>query len=74
LVQDGFRPGGYATSGADFLATEPGRSPTGEELHQREDVIESALESALEQAAEVVLVRHHSDLEALGSIGAVLRF
>jgi peptide chain release factor subunit 1 len=74
LVQDGFRPEGYATSGADFLAAGPGNSPTGEELQRREDVIEPALESALELSAEVVLVRHHPDLEALGSIGAVLRF
>jgi peptide chain release factor subunit 1 len=74
LVQDGFRPAGYVTSGVDFLAAEPGRSPAGEELQRREDVIESALERALEQSAEVVLVRHHSDLQALGSIGAVLRF
>jgi peptide chain release factor subunit 1 len=74
LVQEGFRPEGYATSTADFLSTEPGESPTGEELQQRDDVLEPALESALEQSAEVVVVRHHPDLEALGSIGAVLRF
>jgi peptide subunit release factor 1 (eRF1) len=74
LVQDGFRTEGYATPGADFLSAEPGQSPTGEELHKRDDVIESALESALEQSAEVVVVRRHPDLEAHGSIGAVLRF
>jgi peptide chain release factor subunit 1 len=62
LVQDGFRTEGYATPNADFLAAEPGRSPTGAELHKREDVIESALERALEQSAEVVVVRHHPDL------------
>ena len=54
--------------------TEPGSSPTGEELQKRDDVIESAIECALEQSAEVVVVRHHPDLEALGSIGAVLRY
>ena len=32
------------------------------------------MESALEQSAEVVVVRHHPDLEALGSIAAVLRY
>jgi hypothetical protein len=32
------------------------------------------MERALEQSAEVVVVRHHPDLEAVGSIGAVLRF
>jgi peptide chain release factor subunit 1 len=74
LVQDGFRPEGYATAAADFLSTEPGASPTGEELVKRDDVLEPAMESALEQSAEVVVVRRFGDLESLGSIGAVLRF
>jgi peptide chain release factor subunit 1 len=74
LVKDGFRAEGYATPSADFLSTEPGSSPAGVELQRREDVIESALENALEQSAEVVVVRHHPDLDALGSIGAVLRY
>jgi peptide subunit release factor 1 (eRF1) len=74
LVRDGFRAAGYASTGAAFLSTEPGSSPQGEALHEREDVLESALESALEQSAEVVVVRHHPDLDALGSIGAVLRY
>ena len=46
----------------------------GDELQKRDDVIEPAFESALEQSAELVVVRHHPDLEALGSIGAVLRY
>jgi peptide chain release factor subunit 1 len=74
LVNNGFRAPGYASPRSDFLSTEPGTSPTGEELQKREDVIEPALESALEQSAEVIVVRHHPDLEALGSIGAVLRY
>ena len=74
LVKSGYRAPGYASSAADFLSTEPGTSPVGEELQQRDDVIEPAFESALEQSAEVVVVRHHPDLDALGSIGAVLRY
>jgi peptide subunit release factor 1 (eRF1) len=74
LLHQGFRAEGWATPGADFLATEPGSSPSGEQLQKRDDVIEAALESALEQSAEVVVVRHHRDLQALGSIGAVLRY
>ena len=74
LLQSGFRAGGFATASSDFLSTEPGSSPSGEELQQREDVIEAAIESALEQSAEIVVVRHHPDLESLGSIGAVCRF
>jgi peptide subunit release factor 1 (eRF1) len=72
LVSDGFHAPGWVSPG--FLSAEPGTSPEGETLQEREDVIESALESALEQSAEVVVVRHHPDLDALGSIGAVLRY
>jgi peptide chain release factor subunit 1 len=74
LVADGFRAEGYSSPQGDFLATDPGRSPQGEELLKREDVVESAIERALDQSAEVVVVRHHPDLQALGSIGAVLRY
>jgi peptide chain release factor subunit 1 len=74
LVKDGFRAPGYASANSDFLSTEPGASAVGEELQERDDVIESALESALEQSAEVVVVRHHPDLDAHGSIAAVLRY
>ena len=74
LVADGFRTEGYASPQADFLAAEPGTSPTGEELQHRDDVVESAIERALEQSAEVVFVRHHPDMQAVGSIGAVLRY
>jgi peptide chain release factor subunit 1 len=74
LIQNGYHAPGWATAGGGFLAPEPVTSPTGEPLEQRDDVVEPALESALEQSAEVVVVRHHPDLEALGSIAAVLRY
>ena len=74
LVEDGYRDAGYVSPRADFLSTEPGQSAVGEELQRRDDIVESAMERALEQSAEVVVVRHHPDLEALGSVAAVLRF
>jgi peptide chain release factor subunit 1 len=74
LIRFGFRAPGYSTANSDFLSTEDGIAPSDERLQPREDVIEHALESALEQSAEIVVVRHHPDLEALGSIGAVLRY
>jgi peptide subunit release factor 1 (eRF1) len=74
LVADRFRREGYVSPQADFLAAEPGSAPTGEELQHRDDVVESAIERALEQSAEVVFVRHHPDMQAVGSIGAVLRY
>jgi peptide chain release factor subunit 1 len=74
LVADRFRAEGYVSPAADFLSAAPGNSPTGDELHHRDDVIESAMERALEQSAEVIVVRHHPDLQAAGSIAAVLRY
>jgi len=74
LVKQGFRAPGYTTADASFLSAEPGESPTGEPLKERDDVIESAFESALEQSAEVVVIRRHPDIDAVGSIGAVLRY
>ena len=74
LIQEGFHAEGYSSPSSDFLSTEPGSSPAGEELQKRDDVLEPAVESALAQSAEIMLVRHHSDLEPLGSIGALLRF
>jgi peptide chain release factor subunit 1 len=74
LVADRFRAEGYVSPAANFLSAEAGRSPAGDELQRREDVIESAIERALEQSAEVIVVRHHPDLQAAGSIAAVLRY
>ena len=38
------------------------------------DVVEEAVELAVAQSADVVIARHHDDLEQMGGIGAVLRF
>ena len=35
---------------------------------------ERAIEQAITQSADVLVVRHHDDLEQYGGIGAVLRF
>jgi peptide chain release factor subunit 1 len=74
LLHDGFRAEGWAVPDASFVALEPGRSPQGVELEHRADVVETAIERALEQSAEVIAVRHHQDLEPLGSVAAVLRY
>src|SRR3954447_13962510 len=47
----------------------------GTPLHDRENIVESAVELALIQSADVLVLRHLGDeLEPHGSIGAVLRF
>ena len=38
------------------------------------DVVEEAVELAVSQSADVIIARHHDDLEQLGGVGAVLRF
>jgi peptide subunit release factor 1 (eRF1) len=38
------------------------------------DIVEEAVELAVAQAADVIIARHHDDLEQMGGTGAVLRF
>jgi peptide subunit release factor 1 (eRF1) len=38
------------------------------------DIVEEAVELAVSQAADVIIARHHDDLEQMGGVGAVLRF
>jgi len=52
-----------------------GRCPAdGGALEELEHVREAAIEAALAQGAEVMIVRHHSDLGPFQGIGAILRF
>ena len=39
-----------------------------------DDIVEEAVELAVSQSADVIVTRHHDDLEQMGGIGAVLRF
>jgi peptide subunit release factor 1 (eRF1) len=48
---------------ADETATEP-----------YDDIVEEAVELAVAQSADVIVTRHHDDLEEMGGVGAVLRF
>ena len=38
------------------------------------DIVEEAVELAVSQSADVIITRHHDDLEEMGGVGAVLRF
>ena len=38
------------------------------------DIVEEAVELAVAQSADVIITRHHDDLEEMGGIGAVLRY
>lgn len=75
LVQLGFKAPGELCKECGHLASENGFCPRdGSDLDSREDIVESAVEAALGQSAEVIFIRHHPDLEELGSFGAVLRY
>jgi peptide chain release factor subunit 1 len=76
MFDEGFSAPGAVCASCGFVAARDGGAcpVDGGELVPRADVLESAIELALGQSAEVLVVRHHDDLGAHGSIGAVLRF
>src|SRR3954447_15334436 len=69
LIAENFRASGRV----DFEAgiRRPPEPSQGEPV---ENIVEPAIEKAIEQSANAMVVRHHTDLETLGGIGAVLRF
>jgi peptide subunit release factor 1 (eRF1) len=69
LIAENFRAGGRVDFQAGLLL--PADADAGEPV---EDIVEPAIEKAIEQSANAMVVRHHTDLEPLGGIGAVLRF
>src|SRR4051794_27013011 len=69
LIEENFRAGGRVDFAAGLLL--PADADEGEPV---EDIVEPAIEKAIEQSANAMVVRHHTDLEPLGGIGALLRF
>src|SRR3954451_24260227 len=69
LISENFRASGRVDFEAGLLL--PEGADGGEPV---EDIVEPAIEKAIEQSAHAMVVRHHTDLETLGGIGAVLRF
>jgi peptide chain release factor subunit 1 len=69
LISENFRAAGRVDFQAGLLLTQD--ADTGEPV---ENIVEPAIEKAIEQSASAMVVRHHTDLEPLGGIGAVLRF
>ena len=74
LLEPGVGKRGWVDPATGYLAAEPGPSPTGGELQEREDVLEAAIERAVEQSAEVLVLRDQPDLGPHGGVGALLRF
>jgi peptide chain release factor subunit 1 len=69
LIAENFRASGRVDFQAGLLL--PPDADQGEPVA---DIVEPAIEKAIEQSANAMVVRHHTDLEPLGGIGAVLRF
>lgn len=69
LISENFRAAGRVDREAGLLLPEDAQQ--GEPI---DDIVEPAIEKAIEQSANVMVVRHHTDLEPLGGIGALLRF
>lgn len=69
LIAEHFRAAGRVDFQAGLLL--PDYAEAGEPVA---DIVEPAIEKAIEQSASAIVVRHHTDLEPMGGIGALLRF
>lgn len=75
LVSDGFRTHGYVQADSGFVVANLMRSPlTEDELEAVDDVVETAVSRTLLQGGHVEIISDHPDLDAVGKIGAILRY
>jgi len=76
LIEERFQmPGTACPQCGSLWGEEVAKCPADETpTERRDDIVEPAVELAVAQSADVVIARHHDDLEQMGGIGAVLRF
>jgi len=76
LLEERFQMPGKACPRCGSLFPEPVSScpADGTATEAYDDIVEEAVELAVAQAADVIITRHHDDLEQMGGIGVVLRF
>jgi hypothetical protein len=75
IVSDDFEAPGWRCRECDCLTTVGPECPVcGNPMDTAEDVVEDAIEAALNQSVRVAQCDGNSDLDALGRIGALLRF
>jgi peptide chain release factor subunit 1 len=76
LIEERFRmPGGKCPQCGSLFGDHVTKCPAdGTANEPFGDIVEEAVELALSQSADVIIARHHDDLEQMGGIGAVLRF
>jgi peptide chain release factor subunit 1 len=75
LVAEGFETSGVACPNCGWLAISGSECPLdGSFLEREPDLVSKAAERTISRSGEVHVVRYHPDLQALGSIAALLRF
>ncbi len=75
IISDGLRIPGYVQEEAGFVVANLARSPLSDrELLEVADVVDSAVAYTLAQGGYVEVIADNPDLEAVGRIGAVLRY
>lgn len=74
ILMKGFKASGYACENCGYLGVAP-KCPNCSSLTRNiEDLVELAIEKADRDKAEIEFVMENLDLEALGNIGAILRY
>ncbi len=75
IISDGLRIPGYVQEGSGFVVANLARSPLSDrELLEVSDVVDSAVAYTLSQGGHVEVIADNPDLEAVGKIGALLRY
>ncbi len=75
VISDGLRIPGYVLDQAGFVVANLARSPLSDtELLEVPDVIDSAVAYTMIQGGHVEVIADDPDLEAVGRIGAILRY
>jgi peptide chain release factor subunit 1 len=75
LLGEGVHAAGVACPRCGWLGVDAEECPLdGGPLERRTDVIEDAIEAAVLQAADILVVRHHDELERHDGVAALLRF
>ena len=75
LVSRGFEHPGWKCPSCGLLSSEGPSCPAcRSEMDEVEDVVEEAIEEGVTQSARIEMVAENADLDALGRIGAILRY
>lgn len=75
IISDGYRMPGYSDPSYNFVVANLAKSPlSDDELTIVDDVVDAACISTMNNGGHVEVIRANKQLEAAGSIGAILRY